>query len=142
MRVLRAIMGWVYGISFLLLLIGSPQVVLAIAKVLRDHQYTSWSFKTRLVALTFVSILFAAYIAFVVAWWTNWRRTRSARGWGIAASLIYVLLSIEILIEPTVSTWGVSGFELAMGVMGLIAFWRRIEAPSKTGDPKPENTFN
>jgi hypothetical protein len=142
MRILRTVMGWVFGISWLLLLLGSPQAVLAIAKTLRDHQYTSWNFKTWLVVLMVIAILLAAYITFLVAWWTNWRRTRSARGWGIAASLIFVMLSIEIFIDRLLSSWGASGFELAIGVLGLIAFAPRMEIAPKIDDPNPENESN
>jgi membrane protein YdbS with pleckstrin-like domain len=132
-------MGWVFGISWMLLLLGTPQVVLAITKTLRDHLYTSWNLKTWLLILIFIAMILAAFITFGVAWWTNWKGKISARGWGIAASLVFVLFSIEILFERSVSTWGVSEIELAIGVMGLIAFSRGIEAPSKTDDPKPEN---
>jgi hypothetical protein len=142
MRILRTIMGWVFGISWLLLLVGTPQVVLAITETLRNHQYNSWNFKTWLLILFLIAMILAAFITFGVAWWTNWKRTRSARIWGIAASLVFVLVSIEVFFDRSRSIWGVPEIELVIGAMGLIAFSRRIEAPSKTDDPKPENKTN
>jgi len=76
---------------------------------------------------------------FGVAWWTVWKGKPSARGWGIAASLFYILVSLLPIIFFSRSVWaGVGvvltnfGLVLAIGVAGLVAFSRRYEQPIST----------
>ena len=66
-------------------------------------------------------------VVFAMAWWTVWRRRRSARGWAIAASLVLILQSGLLLyflrnflqqapLRDVILT------VLAVGVVGLIVF--------------------
>jgi hypothetical protein len=66
-------------------------------------------------------------VVFAIAWWTVWRRKRSARGWAIAASLFFILHSCLILYFARnflhqAALWNVILTVLAIGVAGLIVF--------------------
>jgi Peptidase family M50 len=68
-----------------------------------------------------------------------WKGKPSARGWGIAASLINILISLLPIIFSARSLWAgfaavLTGFGLvlAVGVAGLVAFARRYEPPDPT----------
>jgi hypothetical protein len=77
-----------------------------------------------------VPILFSVQgTVFGVAWWTIWKGKRSARGWGIAASLIYILISLPWVFVSH-SAWRHISLLVATGVAGLVAFARRYEQPS------------
>ena len=91
-----------------------------------------------------VPVLYTAFaVVFGLASWTVWKGRPSARGWGIAASLINILVSLTpvilaIIFSPR-SVWGHSAvarsvwesFALVFGfgVAGLVAFWRAYEQP-------------
>ena len=66
---------------------------------------------------------------FGMAWWTVWKKRRSARAWGIVASLINLLLSVALIYFSR--SEGVLVM-LAIGIVGLIAFWRRDVQPTST----------
>jgi hypothetical protein len=66
-------------------------------------------------------------VVFAIAWWTVWRRKRSARGWAIAASLFFILHSGLVLyflrnVPQQAALWNVILPVLAIGVTGLIVF--------------------
>jgi len=66
-------------------------------------------------------------VVFAMAWWTVWRRKRSARGWAIVASLFFVLHSVLVLylarnVPQQAALWDVVLFVLAIGVAGIIVF--------------------
>jgi peptidase M50-like protein len=65
-----------------------------------------------------------------VAWWTIWKNKPSARIWGLAASLINLLISVGLiyLSRSPRRLWLVLG----VGIAGLIAFWRRYDQPAST----------
>jgi hypothetical protein len=142
MRVLRTVMGWVFGISLILCILGEYQFVLTAIQILKQHAYTSWNLRTWLLVLFCSAIPPLCNITFGVAWWTNWRGTISARGWGIAASLTFFLVPLWFVIHDPKSILGVFGVELAIGTVGLVAFSRRIEIKPKSDDPKPEPNSN
>ena len=84
-------------------------------------------------------VLFGGQAAvFGAAWWTIWREKRSARSWGLAASLVYMFFPLSFafligffsrsvswsqLLSNLQHTWVL----LAIGVAGLVGFWRRYE---------------
>src|ERR1700691_4930131 len=60
-----------------------------------------------------------------VAWWTVWNEMRSARGWAIAASLMYLLIFVRQFIAPLQPRWDRHVRDLLIGIIGLVAFlWR------------------
>ncbi len=66
-------------------------------------------------------------VVFGMAWWTVWRRKRSARGWAIAASLFFILLGGLVLylarnVPQQAALWNVILPVLAVGVAGLVVF--------------------
>jgi hypothetical protein len=61
-------------------------------------------------------------VIFGIACWANLSEKRTAKGWGIAASLIYVLTSLWPIIQHFGSILGAPGVELTIGVVGLVAF--------------------
>ena len=66
-------------------------------------------------------------VVYAMAWWTVWRRKRSARGWAITASLLFVVHSGLVLyvarnFSQQAALWNVILTVLAIGVAGLIVF--------------------
>jgi hypothetical protein len=119
---LRKYLCWIFGFSSLVCL------QLAISSLLSLHHRRHGSF---LLLNLLVPTLFTAQAAvFGVAWWTVWRGKPSARGWGITASVINVLLPLPIiyLSRSLRGIWLI----LAIGVAGLVAFWRRYEEPDSS----------
>jgi hypothetical protein len=122
MQDLRKFLAWIFAVTSLLCL------------------WTSFWFVPRIIHLHYVfsplrGLLVAAAAAlfpilatiYGVAWWAVWKEKASARGWGIAASLIHVLISLSLIVLPlhpvTSCTWPV----LATGIFGLVVFLSRYE---------------
>ena len=60
-----------------------------------------------------------------VAAWTIWNGKSWARGWAIAASLMYILTFLRQFIIPVRPTWGHHLPGLLIGLLGLASFaWR------------------
>jgi len=85
------------------------------------------------------ALLAASAVFFGLAWWSVWRGKPSARRWGIAASLVYIVLSLWPVVlfwrsawESFWFLWANFGLVLGIGVAGLVAFVRRYEQPSIT----------
>jgi len=131
MHGLRKCMGWAFGISSILCILGEYSVVMATIQMLRRHPYTSWNFRTWSIVLLWSAIIPVTAIIFGIAWWTIWKGKRSARCWGIAASLIFVMISLYVFF--IISKWVLCapGVELAIGIVGLLAFSRRYETKAK-----------
>jgi drug/metabolite transporter (DMT)-like permease len=76
-----------------------------------------------------VSVFPVLAVIYSVAWWTVWKEKRSARAWGIAASLTIVLINLWLIFRVIFHSsrslrWCVWD-ALAIGVAGLVAFsWR------------------
>lgn len=73
---------------------------------------------------TMVLVALAAVLA--VASWITLSGKRSARGWGIAASLIFLLAPIWPTIFSSQLPWRGFGSILVVGVVGLVAFSHRL----------------
>jgi hypothetical protein len=65
-------------------------------------------------------------IVFGLAWWSVWKEKPSARFWGVAASLIWLLTALIAYVQFSRLTWALP----IAGIAGLIAF----SAPDKTVD--------
>jgi len=120
MHTLRKYLSWVFAFTSLVCLQISASSILA--TIQRHHSLLL--FRYLLVPLTF-TVLATVHGA---AWWTIWKNKPSARFWGLAASLINLLLSggLIYLSRSPRGLWLI----LALGITGLIAFWRRYEPPA------------
>jgi len=59
---------------------------------------------------------------FGIAWWTSFREKRSARAWGIAASVSYLAMALFPLAFPPHSFFSPLSPVLALGIVGVLAF--------------------
>ena len=82
-----------------------------------------------------VSVLFPGVVASVTggAWWSILKQEPSARIWGIAASLAYILIFLQPVIFSLRSAWSQHVGALFIGIVGLFTFlWRdRPHDPGK-----------
>ena len=76
---------------------------------------------------TVFSVMAATY---GIACWTIWKGKRSARGWGIAASLTYILLPLSMFFFVRHFISRHFPVMLAIGVAGLIAFGKAYDSPN------------
>ena len=126
MRLIRRLMGWIFAISSFLCIWGFGYlIVLAV----RQHSFsdfhrhfTSLQSGTLFLILLFIVMFPVLTVIFGIACWANLSEKRTAKGWGIAASLIYVLTSLWPIIQHFGSILGAPGVELTIGVVGLVAF--------------------
>jgi hypothetical protein len=76
-----------------------------------------------------------------VAWWTIWKAKSSANGWGIAASLMYILMFLRQFIIPLRPVWGKDVQSLIIGIIGLVAFlWRGKQCDSGKHPSEPADS--
>jgi hypothetical protein len=75
-----------------------------------------------------VFLLFVAYVC-GIAWWTIWRGKASAKGFGIAASLMHILIFVRQFIPPSRPTWDYHASTLVVGILGLLVFLRQDWPP-------------
>ena len=126
MRLIRRLMGWIFGISCFLCIWGFGYLI-----VLAVHQRHSYDFHRHftsqqsgilLLILLFIVMFPVLAVVFGVAFWTTMNEKLTVRGWGIAASLIHVLAPLWLIMQRFQSVLGVPGIELTIGVVGLVAF--------------------
>jgi len=124
MRSLRSFLSLIFAISSLICL----EIAVRHSGAAAHRQYSVLSWRTLLVPALFsiMGVIFGA------AWFTAWRRKSSTQGWGIAASLINLLLPLATSVYSWVPLWRHEIILLVIGVAGLVAFsWRdsTITAP-------------
>ncbi len=119
MHDLRKFMSWIYAISSLL---GLWTASWFIPRIIHRH-YAFSPLRSLLISAVFPTLA----TIYGVAWWAVWKGKTSARGWGIAASLTYILISLQLIIFFSQSVWSCSGVVLLIGIVGLVAFLRRDE---------------
>jgi hypothetical protein len=136
-------MGWIFGISSFLCIWGFGYLI-----VLAVHQRHSYDFHRHftsqqsgilLLILLFIVMFPVLAVVFGVAFWTTMNGKLTARGWGIAASLIYVLAPLWQIIQRFQSLFGVPGVELTIGVVGLVAFALSPRIRPEADDLPPES---
>ena len=115
---LRKYVGWCFAVESLLLLATFFRRILY---TIHQH-YASLPLRNLFNAVSFLAMA----AIFGVAWWVGWKGKPSARGWGIAASLTYILIFLQSIIFPPRSVWGHLG-ALVVGMIGMAAFLRRDE---------------
>jgi hypothetical protein len=84
------------------------------------HQFNSLPLLHILLLAPTLSVLMALISG--MASWTIWKGKPSAKGWAIAASLIYVLIFLRQFIIPLRPTWDDRLGALFIGAVGLVAF--------------------
>jgi peptidase M50-like protein len=118
MHTLRKYLSWSFAFTSLVCL----QVAFSITLRTIPQPHT---FRLLLLVAPLMMIAFAA--VFGLAWWTEFKGKPSARGWGIAASLINIQVSLFPIIFPPHSVWNIFLPILGLGVAGLLAFSRRLD---------------
>jgi Peptidase family M50 len=107
-------------------------IVIDILSILHRSHASSHASINRLIVIAMASV---SGIVFGMAWWTNRNGKPGARGWGIAASLILILvLSLPLLLAGRSLTprfFFIYAVFLATGVAGVVAFAR----PGAHGEP-------
>ena len=80
----------------------------------------------------FVGLIFSMAVAAIcgAAWWTTWKGRLSARTWGIAGSIMCLLIFLRQFVVPSPLSWDYQVPPLLIGILGLKAFLgRRVEHP-------------
>jgi len=114
---LQFFLGWIFAITCIISLWSAFSIILRPI----HGQFSFLPLRNLLAPSIFVA--FAA--VFAVAWWTIGKSKPSARAWGIAASVIYLLVSLRPIIflsRPMFADFAV----FSLGVAGLFAFSRRF----------------
>lgn len=115
-RDLKRYLSWCFAFeSLLILLFPFRRVVYA-----NHRQYALLALPSLLNAGFF--LVTAAVLG--VAWWIVWKGKPSARGWGIAASFICVLVFFHL---SSRSNWERHVGALILGASGMVVFLRRDE---------------
>jgi hypothetical protein len=119
-------MGWIFGVSSFLCVWGFGYlIVLAVRQHLFSdfhRHFASQQSGILLLVLLFIVMFPVLTVVFGFAFWTSMNGKLTAKGWGIAGSLIFVLAPIWPIVQHPRSVFGVLGIELAIGVVGLVAF--------------------
>lgn len=115
MKDIRKVMCWIFAFTSLLHLLVAFRFILHIIQ--RQYVYP-------LSRNIFIAALFSVLVAIIsgVAWWTIWREKRSARIWGVAGSIMNILIFFRPMILPTRSSWDHHIGALYIGVVGLVVF--------------------
>ena len=82
------------------------------------------------------TFMFCAAVLAGIAAWTIWKARPSARGWAIAASVLYLFIFIRPFLIPMRHVWGPNLLALVLGLGGIAAFAWPDSWPS-VGGAKP-----
>lgn len=133
MNALRKYVSWIFGITFL---IGVPitysTTVNLLQAILRSHPTAPLPSSSQILLLVIPWVMPLQTAVFGIAWWTVFREKRSARVWGILASLSFLAWVILPLLTPPRFFWSGDLLILAIGVVGLIAFAWPARPPQAT----------
>jgi len=112
--------------------------VLYVVLFLRNIYATSQNYAFLTLGNLLIFVLFEAVVAAITgtAWWSILKGEPSARGWGIAASLMYILIFLRPIIFPWGTGWLHHVGALVIGIVGLVNFLLRYEQH----DPNPHTT--
>ena len=123
-NIIKKFLSWVFAVSALLCIWNGLKIILRMI-----NRHYGFSAPRHLLLASVFPIL---TIIWAVAWWTVWRRKPSGKGWGIVASLTYVLLPVWTIYSSHSLAFSL-GAMLALGVIGLVVFiW-------PAGKPTPED---
>ena len=125
---IRKVLCWIFAC----------QSVLYVVLFLRSTYVISQNYALLTLRNLLIFVLFEAVVAAITgtAWWTILKGEPSARSWGIATSLMYIL----IFLRPIIFPWGTGRLRhvgaLVIGIVGLVNFLR----PYDQHDPNPHTT--
>jgi hypothetical protein len=117
MQAMRRFMGWIFA----------AESAHYIGVFLRSIQSTIPRNSSVEFLIPLASSLVVVYVS-GVAWWTIWKGRSAAKGFGIAASLIQILIFVGQLIPPVRFASGYHVVALWIGVVGLLAFLSRKQS--------------
>jgi hypothetical protein len=99
------------------------------------RQYGFLPIHIQLTAASFMVLI----IIFAAACWTVWKERPSARGWGIAASLSYILIYFLLVNSTAQYVWWHGAGNLAIGAIGLAVFSRPYKLKSVAEDANSDS---
>jgi hypothetical protein len=111
----RQFMGWMFAFTCL---VDSITFVRTVPAAI--HLPYALSLRDRLLYAPVFPAVFAAISG--VAWWTIWKGKPSARWWGVAASLMWILTFLRPFIIVLPPVWGRHAGALFVGGIGLLTF--------------------
>jgi peptidoglycan biosynthesis protein MviN/MurJ (putative lipid II flippase) len=116
---IRKILCWIFACTSLLYFLLSLRSIYTIS---RHHAFVT-------LRNLLIAVLFEVVVAAItgITWWTILKGKPSAGGWGIAASLMYILIFLWPIIFSLRSVWPHHVGALVIGMVGLVAFVRRDE---------------
>jgi hypothetical protein len=132
MGALRKYMGWVFAVSSLLAVCFAPMLIL---DVFRWGSHSLFPLRSLLICMVFPILA----LIFGFAWWAIWKDRSSAKGWGITASTLHILMSLLpfVLLRRSIVECQLLG--LALGAIGLTAFLWPSAIDAEPGISKPVN---
>jgi hypothetical protein len=134
-KALRKFMGWVFAVTSLVSIWMASRLILY-----QIHRHYTFRRLSILLLVLLLDVIFPVLaVIWGVAWWKLRNENPSTKGWGIAASLAYILFFLMGGYHCWRSLPGPSCVVLAVGVTGLVAFSRRNEIQSKTNGIEPES---
>ncbi|HZZ38519.1 MAG TPA: M50 family metallopeptidase [Acidobacteriaceae bacterium] len=144
MRAVRTFLSWVFALGAVIFLRSSVSALLNIVGWPRAH------FPTSLVSAGASAAAPLLGFVYGMACWNFWRGRTSARGWGIAASMLNVALGSvflymdrRYLLESPGAFVNADSVLLAIGLGGLIAFRRRdVTTAEESLQPIPGDGTN
>jgi hypothetical protein len=74
-----------------------------------------------------------------MAWWTIWKEKPAARFWGIAASLVEILIYFRPIIFHSHYVWWHHAGALYIGIVGLVVFSSGNAIEPNAEDTKSDN---
>ena len=121
MQDIKKIMGWIFAstcVLYVLTFLRSAYVISRDSALLTPRNL-------------FFTLVFEVVVATTtaVAAWTILGKTPTAKVWGIAASLMYILIFLRPIVFSLRSVWLHHAGALVIGIVGLITFLLRDEHP-------------
>ena len=111
-RTLRKFTAWIFlGFSLQYLVISLRTI---------PDAFFQYEFPTLRTVLTVPTFSLAVTVICGVAWWRVWKETSKARVWGIAASMIFILIFLRPFLIPLQPVWDRHVGALLEGIICLI----------------------
>jgi hypothetical protein len=127
---LRKVLCWIFAGNCLL------YVVISLRGIYATSQHHMVLNSGTLFTLSLFELIVATISG--VSWWMILKEKPSARGWGLAASVVYILIFLEPIVFSLRSAWPQHFGALVIGIAGMVVFLRRDE---RTGPESGLNTW-
>ena len=119
----RKYVSWIFALAFL---IGVPITFTTISNIFSSMRYRDpsvhLSVGSWLLVFVVPGVTPLQTAVFGVAWWTVFREKRSARAWGMAASMVFILWVVLPLMMSPHFFWTGDLLLLGVGMIGLLVF--------------------